>query len=549
MYANCVHKDYYIELHFHSDKSYDAPGEDVLLDVIFTNETQQSIKVPAFWNGQQHWVVRYSSRMAGKHTYLSECNDTNNQQLHHVTGELVINPYNGTNPLLKHGAPIVATDKRHFCHEDGTPFFWLGDTWWMGLCQRLSWPIDFQKLAKDRQKKHFNVIQLVAGLYPDMEAFDLRAKSESGFCWEIDFKQVNPAFFDEADKRINHLVSLGITPCIVGCWGYYLQTMGVDKMKQHWRYLMARWGALPVVWVASGEQTMPWYLSKQKEKDSIWLKQSWTQVMTYMREINVFNRMMTTHPVKTARSSVLDITLLDFDMQQTDHHAETSMQAAQALSGWFTKPVMPVISGESRYEALAVLPKVTTEDVRQAFWAHSINSGLAGHTYGANGIWQANTQESPFGKSPNGHHWGNLPWQTAMALPGAKQLAVAKEILETIPWHQFEPVQSMFKISNNSKWRIVRRLKRLASSFSHWQLPVAAAISQDHLTAIYYTLQQKKIKVQTKKTVVSSIWIDPINGSKMPAQPYRQNRHESIFLTPPPNAANAHDWLLLIHMQ
>ena len=30
---------------------------------------------------------------------------------------------------------------------------------------------------------------------------------------------------------------------------------------QHWRYLIARYGALPVVWCAAGEGTMPWWLT------------------------------------------------------------------------------------------------------------------------------------------------------------------------------------------------------------------------------------------------------------------------------------------------
>jgi len=58
----------------------------------------------------------------------------------------------------------VAKDKRHFEHLDGTPFFWLGDTWWMGLCKRLSWD-GFQELTANRKAKGFNVVQIVCGPY------------------------------------------------------------------------------------------------------------------------------------------------------------------------------------------------------------------------------------------------------------------------------------------------------------------------------------------------------------------------------------------------
>ena len=33
--------------------------------------------------------------------------------------------------------------------------------------------------------------------------------------------------------------------------------MGVEKVKQHWRYLIARYGAWPVVWCAAGEANLP----------------------------------------------------------------------------------------------------------------------------------------------------------------------------------------------------------------------------------------------------------------------------------------------------
>ena len=57
----------------------------------------------------------------------------------------------------------ASANKRYFEHADGTPFYWLGDTWWSGLSDRLSWE-GFQKLTADRKEKGFTVVQIVAGL-------------------------------------------------------------------------------------------------------------------------------------------------------------------------------------------------------------------------------------------------------------------------------------------------------------------------------------------------------------------------------------------------
>ena len=69
-------------------------------------------------------------------------------------------------------------------------------------------------------------MQIVAGLYPDMPAFDPRGENEAGLPWEKDYATIRPAYFDMADLRIAHLVDNGIAPCIVGCWGYFLPANG-----------------------------------------------------------------------------------------------------------------------------------------------------------------------------------------------------------------------------------------------------------------------------------------------------------------------------------
>src|SRR5207249_6589870 len=169
-----------------SGKIYDDPFNDLELDVLFTDPRGREQRVPAFWAGEQSWHVRFAPDTTGKFTYRTICSDTNNAELHGQQGELDVAPYSGTNQLYRHGAVRVAADHHHFEQADGTPFFWLGDTWWMGLCRRLRWPEDFQLLTADRVQKGFTVIQIVAGLYPDMPEFDSRGANEAGFPWNTE---------------------------------------------------------------------------------------------------------------------------------------------------------------------------------------------------------------------------------------------------------------------------------------------------------------------------------------------------------------------------
>ncbi|MBN1865325.1 MAG: DUF4038 domain-containing protein [Victivallales bacterium] len=229
---NCVAELDFIPFENHKDTFSEAE-----FSATFTAPDGSCKTVPGFRTNTGKWKIRYSSAVRGMHSYRTTCSENGDSGLEGKTGEIMVEAYRGKNSLLLHGPVEVAADGHHFQHSDGTPFFWLGDTWWMGLCKRMTWPKGFQMLAKDRVKKGFTVIQIVAGLYPDMPAFDERGANEAGFPWDKDYKRINPEYFDIADRRIQYLVESGLAPCIVGCWGYFLPWMGIEKMEKHWRNL------------------------------------------------------------------------------------------------------------------------------------------------------------------------------------------------------------------------------------------------------------------------------------------------------------------------
>ncbi len=427
-----------LEFELVSDKQYKEPFEDLQLDVQVTAPDGSKQLIPAFWCGGSRWKWRYFSPKAGLYRYETVASDTANSKLHGIRGEFQVAEYTGRNSLFRQGALRVSKNKRYLETEQGTPFFWLGDTWWMGLTQRLSWPADFKKLAADRREKGFSVIQLVAGLYPDMDSFDPRGKNEAGFPWEADYRRINPAWWDLADKRIEHLVASELLPCIVGCWGYYLKKLGKKKMQAHWRTIIARWGAYPVLWCLAGEGSMPWYLSKSHSKDRAELEQGWTEMARYVRQIDPFRRLITIHPSRSSRDIVRDSSLLDINMLQTGHHDYRSIPntLARVSEAYKQKPVMPVIESEVCYEG--IMTSCRQDMQRFMFWSTILN-GCCGFTYGANGIWQVNQQNKPYGPSPHGRAWGNTPWQEAMNYPGGKQIGIGAQVLRSLPWHQIEP--------------------------------------------------------------------------------------------------------------
>jgi hypothetical protein len=437
-----------VEISFTSAVDYSDPFNEVILDVVFTDPKGLSRKVPAFWAGGHNWKVRYASPQIGLHHWWTECSNKNDSGLNEVKGIVNIVPYHGENALFMHGPIRIASDSRHFEYADGTPFFWLGDTWWMGLSKRLIFPEEFKQLTADRKDKGFNVVQLVAGLFPDMYPFDPRGANEAGFPWEKEYTSIRPEYFDAADLRLKYLMDQGFTTCIVGAWGYFMGWMGEAKLKAHWRYLIARYGAFPVVWCAGGEVNLPWYRVPDFPYDDQAQALKWCDIMRFIRTTDPWHRPLTVHPTAvrafTARHVVDDESLLDFDFLQTPHMGSfmdvevpvvnTVVQSRAA------SPVMPVINGECCFEML--LDQTPAEKPRHMFWLCMIN-GAAGHTYGANGIWQLNRKGDPHGASPTAgaptNGYGLITWEEAMHLEGGRQVAAGKTWLSNLPWWTFQP--------------------------------------------------------------------------------------------------------------
>jgi len=350
--VSAAHVNQVVEFSIVSDRHYADPFNEVEVTVIATSQSG-SFNIPAFWSGSNVWRVRFSSPQPASYTLTAIASDRRNDSFKNWRTNVLITPYTGTNAFYRHGPIRNGGDTRHFAHIDGRPFLWGADAGWMGSTRRLRWD-EFRQLTADRVAKGFNAVQIVAGLYPDMPAFDERGLGEGGFPWTTNYSRINPEYFDAADKRIQHLCDQGLMPCIVGAWGYHLPWLGVDRMKKHWRYIVARWGAYPVVWCVAGEAAMPYYLSENKERDRGFQIKGWSDIARSIREIDGFHRLVTVHPTDFSRSQVDDPKVIDFEMLQTGHSDRASIPNTidTLRKSLRLEPTMPVINSEVCYEGI-----------------------------------------------------------------------------------------------------------------------------------------------------------------------------------------------------
>lgn len=472
------------ETSFESSKDYANPFIDVQVDVLFEKEAKRW-KVPAFWDGGKIWKVRFAAPETGFYSYRVMSNDNSNKGLNGKKQSLTVKAYQGNNTLYQHGMIVVGNDKRHFAHADGKPFFWLGDTWWKNLCKRMTWE-GFQELANDRKQKGFSVIQIVAGPYPDEDPFEVMWKNEGGFMYENpEFTKLNPTYWKYADRRLGHLVDKELVPAIVGAWGRAdcdaMKNVGVEGLKRHWRYLIARYGAYPVIWILAGELS----------DDSKWGVGSWGEVGRYVREIDPYQHPISTHTFQGRKAEYEKDLIVSYDMVGGSHNQDIAITTAIDMlrSAYNTNPPMPVLVGETCYEGH--MQQGFEYVQRHIFWMNML-SGAAGHTYGAAGIWHASVEGDPgcassaFG-GRKVYDW--TTWQEGMKFNGAIQIGKGKKFLEEYNWEKFEPhpewaEQGSFAAGIPGEVRFIYQPRR---TIYNWQGPVVKEVETDiTYTAFYF---------------------------------------------------------------
>jgi hypothetical protein len=519
-----------VEIPFIARGDYDDPYNAITLDVEVTLPSGGTLLVPAFWKGEERWAFRFAGAELGVHRYETICSSQEDEGLHGQLGTITVEAYEGANALLQGGRIRVAADQRHFEQTDGTPFFWMGDTWWMGLTTRLDWPDGFRELRADRVEKGFNVVQIIAGPLPDMDAWDERGRNEAGFPFLPDFAGVNAAYYEHADLKIAGLVEAGLMPCIVGMWGYYLPRIGVEKIKRFWRYLVARYGAYPVAWCLAGEGSMPYYLSETPEADAAIQRRGWTEVGAYVQGIDPFDNVVTIHPSQHGRDVVEDPSVLDYEMIQCGHDGYGTLPDILKISraAYEREPRMPVVNSEGNYEGIL---GGSLQDVQRYSFYHSAFNGVAGYTYGANGIWQMSTQEHPYGPSPHGRTWGLVPWREAMHLEGGAMAALGGKFFAGLPWWDFEkhPEWVQGKHDEHNPGTVhcigIPGKTRLIYSQLFWDCPVLQAFEAD----IPYR----------------ATYFDPFNGARIDLGEVIPDENGAWS---PPYPPLVHDWVLLLEV-
>jgi hypothetical protein len=429
------------EATFQSNKSYADPFNAVDVDVIFTKDGK-SWRVPTFWRGGSRWTVRFAPPTPGTYTYRLESTDRGNADLNGHAARVNITSYTGSSEVLRRGAFQVSHNGRYFEQADGTPFYWLGEDWYAGTSDRINWA-GFKTLTADRKAKGFTVIEITVMTCSNEETapMDPGFRNEGGALWDPAFQRINPQYFDYADRRIQHLIDSGLAPAIIGAWRQALAQMGVAKIKELWRYIIARYGAYPVFWIAGGEIYDP---PADRRKAGLpygstfddLRSPGWTEVVRYIRATDPYHHPLTAFEIDPPFDTPLqDESLKDFELFQGGHRGWPSVATEVAQLNMHyarTTVTKPLVIGEIGWETLSVENFEGYQ--RMAFWLAMVN-GAAGYSYGNIMTSEFYSSDKPFHR----YKYSARTWEEGMSLPGSYQDGLGAKLLQDYHWQNLVP--------------------------------------------------------------------------------------------------------------
>jgi hypothetical protein len=332
------------------------------------------------------------------------------------------------------GGLKIFENQRFLVHEDGRPFFYLGDTAWE-LFHRLNRE-EADRYLENRAKKGFSVIQAVVVAELD----GLKTPNAYGHTpfRDMDSRKPNEDYFTHVDYIVNKAAALGLYIGMLPSWGRWVggadagrpdsDFFNAGNAADYGRFLARRYANQPIIWILGGDRLADTTAAV------------WGEMARGIRDVVGDRQLITFHP-RGGRSSSQwfhDADWLDFHMLQSGHSAQ-STNYVPIERDYALQPPKPTFDGEPAYEyppdALPAKRPVGALQVRRnAYWA--VFAGAHGHTYGTHPIWQMYDE----GRKPL---WEVVtPWHRALDLPGATQLIYLKRLMLSRPYVTRIPDQS-----------------------------------------------------------------------------------------------------------
>jgi hypothetical protein len=429
-----------VEMEFSAVSRYRNAYVDCQGWVDFVHEDGTKIRRPMFWDGGSIFRVRFASTKAGGIWRWTSTSLPVDAGLHGHSGEIQASRNDeGSTIFDRHGFWRIPLGERNLIHADGTSRFMCADTPWA-----LPWRATVEQAteyAKDRAAKGFNAALLMT-VMPDSNTQGPRSRTDDlGFAVGFDdlpagrLEQLNVDYFQYFDQLMDVLLDHGIAPVYQPVFhGYGWKgggtagnTVSSEDYARYCRYLVARFGARPAIWLVGGDgpATDPKILEQ--------LDRAGTEIEHW----DAYGQPTGIHYSPHAwNRSHQDKAWLDFQWCQTGHNGEHVPERVADM--WRNLPIKAVANGEPTYENIGQTGKATGWWQGHEAWCNVTAGGTMGVVYGAASLWNWRLRPD----EPGHADWCTAPnagWKDALQFEGSKYPGIAAKILNQYPIRGMEP--------------------------------------------------------------------------------------------------------------
>lgn len=418
----------------------------------------------------------------------------------------------------------VHPNKRYLMKEDGSPFFYLGDTAWE-LFHRLNIS-EAEYYLSVRARQGFNAVQAVAlaefsGLIAANAYGRFPLKQTDG-----KYDPLNPdldgeySYWAHVDAIIDLAAKKNIYIALLPTWG--------DKFHK-------AWGEGPEIFDADNAYAYAkWIATRYRDRENIiWMLGGDRPLATDLHRAVIDSmgkairevcpgHLVTFHPPGFVHSAeyVKNKDYIDFHTCQSSHAVDgyRSFELVQKMREAEEKPFL---DSEPRYEDHPANFTVDTkylwnaDDVRQnTYW--NLMEGVCGNTYGNHNIWSMNAEPVPYFP---------FRWQEALLHPGAEEAHIAADLRYSRPYFEFRSAPELVRDDSAVMAHFAAgRGEKYAYIYSPLGLPIRACLDK---------LTDRSLRAS---------WFDPRTGSEtlFALVPPR----ETLFV--PPTSGKGQDWVLVL---
>lgn len=515
-----------IEISLTSSASYSDPFNDVDVTATFAGPGGITIVRPAFWDGGNSWKIRFAPTVTGSWTMTTTSTITSNNGLHNISKTIQCNAYTGSLDIYKKGFLKVDASGRYFVYNDGTPFFYLGDTHWIFTHERFSTSnvsgvaSQFKYTVDKRVTQGFSVYQSEAIQIPHGGTHT--GNDEELHCDFTDgFSAADLPGFINMDRKFKYVADNGLVHANSSiCWAaepldFSYSDALMYKLSKYW---VARYGAYPVLWTIAQEIDNDFYGVYNSTTMS-----KWYNVGQAIADNDAYQQPLSAHMEETGGTVASNSS-----WGSKPYHKWWAVQwqgdqsnVATAKNFWNNTPAKPSILYEPPYENLWTDAKGSRGAGYKAF-----QSGMYGYGYGANGVWNdlyTNTDNGTAYLQPQNY----TNWYDGANLPAATQLTFLKSFYTSLEW-----------------WKLIPRFDDASwATFSETSKSMLATDAQNTFVVYFFgTGTTTGILKNMLNITYNARWFNPETGN--------YNIIGNINITGGqwtiPERPNSNDWILLV---